>query len=141
MCAKRFGPSPRTKRESGSATAIQRIATVFSMPCRGTGFARRLLTRQGRHDVSSKVRLEGDRVFLHDAFQEVEEIFPALRDLIDNSRASVRRKDGRPVDEPPLKQLRELLIDGGPSDLEFLRQVLRMIEPLREQTQDLASRL
>src|SRR5438552_3806563 len=77
----------------------------------------------------------------YDAFQEVDEIFPALRDLIYNSRAPVRRKDGRPVDEPPLEQLRELLVDGGSPDLEFFRQVFRMIEPLGQQSQDLASRL
>src|SRR5207253_138623 len=97
--------------------------------------------RLERFEFPGEVGLEGDRVFFHDAFQEVEEIFAALRDLIDNSRAPVRRKDGRPVDEPPLEQLRELLVDGGSPDLEFFRQVFRMIEPLREQTQDLASRL
>src|SRR5436309_4440212 len=46
-----------------------------------------------------------------------------------------------PVHEAPLKKFRELLVDGGPTNLQFLGEILGMIESLLEQPKDLAARL
>ena len=43
------------------------------------------------------------------------------------------------VHEPPRKQLDELLVHRGPADLQFLREVLRMVEAFLEQPKDLAA--
>src|SRR5207248_2886198 len=65
----------------------------------------------------------------------------SLEEAIARARRTQRRTNRRAVHEAPLKKFRKLLVDRGPTDLQFLRQILRMIESLLEQTKDLAARL
>src|SRR5439155_1482720 len=75
-------------------------------------------------EFAREIRFEGDGVFLDHAFQEVEEILAPLGDLVHDPRASIGRKDRGPVHEAPLKKFRELLVDGGPTNLQFLGEIL-----------------
>src|SRR5438552_1985059 len=85
--------------------------------------------------------LERRRLLLPQAREQVQEVLPALRHLIHDAGPSIRRENRRAVHETPCEELHELLVHRGPADLQFLREVLRMVEPLLEQPEDLAARL
>src|SRR5256886_10148810 len=95
--------------------------------------------RLQRLEFAGEVGLERRRVLFHDALEEVQQVLPALRDLVHNPRPSVRRENRGAVHETPREQLDELLVHGSPADLQFLREIFRVVEPFLEEPKDLAA--
>src|SRR5439155_7725617 len=54
-------------------------------------------------------------------------------------RPSVQRENRGAVHETPREQLDELLVHGSPADLQFLREIFRVVEPFLEEPKDLAA--
>src|SRR2546422_449421 len=65
-----------------------------------------------------------------------DQVQAAPAEAVHDARPAARRDHRAAIHESPLVQFHELLVDALAAELEFLRQVLRMIDTFREERED-----